>query len=336
MPGPGGGGNGGGFGGGSFGGGGGRGFGGGGYRGPRGPRFGFFPGFGFFGPRFGYGGGCLGGLLGLIFLPLIVLILVFALLFFNVTSAVSNVANGGIISYDERVFQQYADSEYSKHFGASPETYEDNILIVVLTNEEHDGYYTIAWVGDNVNYRINEMFGNQRTAFGQAMNASIAPDYTYSLDSNLAMVMNRMQNQISALGLSSSFNIPPASTETEIRSRLTNYSDLSLNQNTVDTALARFTEETDIPAVIVVNTMEGVFGKNIPIGDIIFLVIMVAVIIVMIVWIVKIVKKNKNNRGGGNQNNYNQGNNNYNYNYNYNNNYNTGYNNSYNNNYRRH
>ena len=285
-----GGGSGGGFGGGSRGGG----FGGGGYRGgyhggfyhrPRyyGPRF-----FGF-GPRYYYGGGgCLGGFLGALMAPFILLMVVAVMMFGVVGSALSNAANGGIVSYDEAIFQAYADREYYKAFGNSDAT-EDNILIVVLTNEESDGYYCIAWVGDNVKDDVNLMFGDETTPFGQSMIASVPDYYAYSLDSNLATVMNTMSNKIAKLGLESSFK-KTYSHANSPESHLVNYTELSLTEATVNDALESFTEETDILVVIVVEDMEDVFGKNIPVEDIFILLVLGVLGIVAIVNIVRVVK----------------------------------------------
>lgn len=329
MPGPGGGSRGGGFGGGSRGGGfGGGGFGGGyhgGYgRGPRRPW-----GFGGWYRPYGYGGGgCLGGLMGILLLPVIILLVVGMLLFGIIGSALSNVANGGIISYDEQVFQQYADRRYAEEFSSSS-AYEDNLLIVFLTNEESDGYYAIAWVGDNIRGEINELFGDETTAFGYVMQGSINSEYyEYSLDSNLASVMEKMADRVEALKLDSSFRGVSDRSNMTV-SHMTNHSELALAQTTVDGACQSFTADTGIPVVIVVDTMENVFGKTLPIRDIFIVIMLIAVAVVAIVFIVKGIKKNKNGGGGNNGGNYN-GNNNYNNNNNYN-----GYNNYGNGNYYR-
>ena len=78
--------------------------------------------------------------MGALMAPIILLLLVGVMLMGFVGSALTNVANGGIISYSEEKFQDYANTEYYKAFANSKAT-EDNILIVVLTNEEKDGYY---------------------------------------------------------------------------------------------------------------------------------------------------------------------------------------------------
>ena len=316
MPGPGGGSRGGGFGGGSRGGGFGGGPRGGGFgggfgggphhHGPRGPHGPWGPwrprGFFFGGWRrpYYYGGGCLGGLLGIILLPVILLLVVSLLLFSIVGSAVANVANGGTVYYNEATFQQYADDQYAAEF-SSYSNYENNLLIVFLTNEEADGYYVLAWVGDNIDTEINYMFGDETSTFGRVVQGAVNREYyAYSLDSNLASVMYQMANRIEGLNLKSSFNVPKTST-TPPTSHLTNHTSLSLTEETVNDALTTFTEKTDIPVVIVVDTMENVFGKTLPMGDIITVLILLVLLGIAIYLIIRKTKEHKKN--GGNQNN---------------------------------
>ena len=74
-------------------------------------------------------------------LPIVMMLMVGVMLFAMVGSSISNVANGGTIYYDEAVFQKYADDQYAAEFSLYS-NYENNILIVFLTNETADGYYT--------------------------------------------------------------------------------------------------------------------------------------------------------------------------------------------------
>ena len=254
MPGPGGGGRGG---GGHFGGGGGfRGGGhGGGYHG------GFYGGFyprrrygGFWG--FGYGGGCL----SVLFMPFILLLCAAVVLIGILGGAFGSVAEGGVTDYGEREFQEYADKEYAKAFGAST-AYEDNILLVVLTNEDADEFYYIAWVGDHIKPSITEMFGNEYTELGRAMGDSISTSgYWYSLDSGLAMAVDKMATHIENEGLSSSFTCTEK--HNQVESSLINYGEFEISEATVETALRDFTERTGITLSIVVNDMDEVFGLN--------------------------------------------------------------------------
>ncbi len=281
MPGPGGGSSGGGFGGGSFGGGG-RGFsGGGGFGGGSFGGGGHRPGgFGggphhrpphhhgphFHGPRFGWGwgprvhiggGGCVTGLIvGLFVLFTVIYILMPADTVIIGDEPVSAVPEGYVM-YDESVMQDFANDNYKKHFG-DYENYENNILLVFLTNEECDGYYTIAWVGDNVNYEINEMFG-EYTEYGRALNNHInSTYYAYSLDTDLAAVVKEMTGSITSLGLDSSFNTDTAEYEMPA-SEVVNSTSLEMNTQAVNGALTEFTQQTGIPCVIVVDSAERVF-----------------------------------------------------------------------------
>ncbi|MBR6680423.1 MAG: hypothetical protein IKL59_04100 [Clostridia bacterium] len=315
MPGPGGGSRGGGgfrgggFGGGGSFGGGGRGFGGGGRGfggGPHhhGPHFG---GGWFFGPGLFFGaGGCLGGLMGLLLAPILLIILAGVMIFSVFGSAFNLATTGGEIAYDENVFQDYADSQYAAEFGATDD-YEDNLLIVfAVEDDEYYDYAYIAWCGDHLDTRINEMFGSNGSRLGTAVSASAinSNSYKYSLDSGIASVVTRMQGHISALGLDSSFNCGTESVEYD--SHLTNKTELDLTESTVNKALEDFTAATGIPIVVVVDDIDDIFPKTVTAGDIFSLVIAVGLIIVAIVLIVKAVKKK--NSGGPNNNgsNYNR------------------------------
>ena len=318
MAGPmGGGGRSGGFGGGSRGGGfgGGRsgGFGGpggfhGGPRGPyhRGPRFGYGyyhrPRFyGGWGPRYyGYGGGsffggCLGGFLGAILAPVLLLVIVVSMLVMLISGSYQNVANGGIISYSEEVFQDYAKKENAKVFGNSDAT-EDNILIVVLVNDTADRYYYLPYGGSNIVDEIGDLFAIGRD-FDQSMKGTIQQYYANSLDEDLARVMRTMTRKVGNLNLETSF-YDEYSHENSPESKLLNYTGLEMTEKTVNDSLAAFTEATDIPVVIVVEDMEDVFGKTMPMEDIIILVVLGALGVVAIVTIVRTVKNRSKFKDG--------------------------------------
>lgn len=308
MPGPGGGSRGGGFGGGSrgggFGGGSHGGFGGGGFHGgPRGPRGPHYHGgwhYGGWGHRHYYGGGgCLGGLVGMLLFPIIILLMAGMFIFSFIGSSFGNVTSGGQVVYDEAAFQNYANVEYAKAFGDSS-AYEDNLLLVFLTNEAADGYYTIAWIGDNVDTRISNMFGDETTEYGVAVLGNVSGEYyAYSLDTSLAAVVETMIEKISRLGLESSFR-KSADRSKMSESKLVNYTALALTESTVEDALDEFTASTEIPIVIVVEDMETVFGKTVRSEDWVGFVISLVFVALAVYLIVKAVKERKK---GGNGNN---------------------------------
>ena len=297
MPGPGGGSRGGGFGGGSRGGG----FGGGGFGGGfgGGPHFGGHHHHHHYGgwyhrPYYG-GGGCLGGLLGILMMPFIILLVAGMFLSMTIGSSLTALKNGGRVVYSEAAFQDYANAQYASAFSASS-AYEDNLLLVFLTNEEADGYYSIAWIGDNVKSEISKMFGDESTEFGYVVLGNINNSYyAYSLDSNLATIVETMEEHVSRLGLESSFK------KQSDRSSMTepafiNNTNFSMTQSTVEDALDSFTEATGIPVVIVVEDMEEVFGKSMTSEDIGGILISLGFIAVAIFLIVKGVKEYKDSK----------------------------------------
>lgn len=213
---------------------------------------------GFFGPRWhgGYGGG-VGCLTTFVIIAL----------FIAVVGAFMIIPDGDYVigqegvsqvgaAYDEATMQDYANTKYKKYFGSS----EDNILLVFLANKEADGYYTIAWVGDNIDYDINAMFG-EYTEYGDALGEHINDTYfAYSLDTDLAAVVSDMESSIKGLGLSSSFSGTKDDTTPE--SKFYNFTSFDLSESVVDAALESFTKSTGIPMAIVVDYVERVFGDD--------------------------------------------------------------------------
>ena len=304
MPGPGGGSRGGGFGGGSRGGGSNRGggFGGGSFGGPGGHRHPphhhhhhhhHRPFFGFYRPYYGYGygGGLFGGLASLIVLPVILLIIAASLLvgfFGSVSTSISNIASGGQILYQNPEMEAYADKQYAVEFDNAVE-YEDNILLVFLVDEAREGYYTIAWVGDNLQNDIADMFGNEYTEYGKSMKANINSYYENSISRNLSSVVDSMADKIVNLQLSSSFKKDEGS-PADYQSHLTNHSDLEINEKTVNNSLSDFTKDTGIPIVIVVDNVDNVFEKSINTVDITTVLFALVLVGVAVFYIVKAVK----------------------------------------------
>lgn len=251
-------------------------------------------GFWFFGPRryYGYGGGCLGGLAGLILAPIIMI--AFAVILFATTagSAFSSIANGGSVIYDEMKFQDYANDVYYSEFGAY-DGVEDNILIVFLVDDEAVEFSCIAWVGDNIKTDVNYMFGAEDTEFGDAVLSSINQStYKYSLSQNLAAVMEKMTEEVEALGLSTPFKNPIEKTNVR-QSYINNKSPLSINESTVNAPLAEFTEKTSIPVVITVDTMENVFGKTVMTSDLLFVILSIGLLVLGIFLIIKSIRDAK-------------------------------------------
>lgn len=335
MPGPGGGARGGGGGrgfggGGSRGGGFGGGFGGGGrgFGGPHhgyhhhGPHFHHRPRFygGFWGPRYYYGGGgCLGGFLGILLVPIILILFAGVLLLSTFSSAFNSVMTGGEIYYDENTFQTYADEQYAEHFGDF-EDYEDALLIVFAVDAEtcYD-YAYIAWRGDHLAREIDNMFGASGTKFGNAIESSAinSSSYKFSLDSGIASVMNDMEQHIVKLGLAD--NLTCKHEYPTFESHMVNKTELNVTPATVNSALVSFTEATGIPVVVVIEDAEEMLPKNFDYFSVFIAIVFIVIAIVLIVNALKNRKDKGEDDGSykGNNNNYNNGNyNNNNGNYN--------------------
>ena len=208
-------------------------------------------------------------------------------------SAFGIIAQGGRVMYDNAEFEQYAMNQYYAEFGESGDAFEDNLLVVFLTDEERGGYYTIAIIGDNVKTTISDMFGNEYTEFGVAMLNSIDPDdYTNSLSRGLASAMEKMTTAVKRKGLDSSF-YDVESHESVPESHVVNRSDLAVNEKTVNRALEEFTNETGIPAIIVIDSMEKVFGKGLNSSDIFSIILALVMIVIAVVITVKVLKARK-------------------------------------------
>ncbi len=337
MPGPG---------GGARGGGGGRGFGGGGSRGG-----GFGGGFGgggrgfggphhhrpyyhgpryyggFWGPRrYWGGGGCLGGLLGILIAPIILILFAGILLLSTFSSAFNSVITGGEIYYDENAFQTYADEQYAQYFG-DLEDYEDALLIVfAVEDENYYDYAYIAWVGDHIDTDINYMFGSNGTRFGNAIASSAinSGSYKFSLDSGIAAVMGKMKNHVNALGLDQ--NLTCGHDHSSFKSYVVNNTTIAVTPETVNSALVSFTESTGIPVIVVIEDADEILPKNFDYLSIIIALIFIVIAIVLIVKALKNRPKDDDDGSYKNNNNGNYNNNDYNGNYNYNNgNYNNNF-----------
>ncbi len=234
---------------------------------------------GFHGPHFGGGwyhrprryhnGGCLGNIVGIFMTPLIIILfIVFGIIWLvgdnvSVDNNTNNIINESVDVesvdiYDENTFQDYANKVYAEEFGDST-AYEDNILLVFLTEDEnYYDYYYIAWVGDHIATDINYMFGNEETEFGVAVsNAITTSSYKYSLDANIAQIINTMEQNISELNTESSFSCEED--HIQVESHLTNKTSLELTEQTVNDALKSFTDSTGIPLVVVVDDISDVF-----------------------------------------------------------------------------
>lgn len=236
-------------------------------------------------------------MIGSVIASIVAILLVVFFIFSIITNGIGEVISGGSVRYDEQTMQGYADEQYAKYF--SDTSYEDNILIVVLTEEDRYSYYTIAWVGDHVDDRIEDLFGaGNNETFGRLMLNNVnETNYSYSLDSDLAAVMNAMAQEVQDLELKSNFTCDEA--HDLGASKLVNDSELNLTASTVNSALTAFRDATGISTVIVVEDAVDVFGKTVSGSSFVIMALALVLVIVVIVLITKSARGRRNDDENG-------------------------------------
>lgn len=237
-------------------------------------------------------------MIGAILAPVIIVVVLFGMLLSMCSNGV-NVQVGSGYVYSEETFQDYANDQYKQEFGSSS-AYEDNMLLVFLVDEDYYNYYYIAWVGDHIATDINHLMGNNETELGRQMNNYInQTNYKYSLDSDLASVMNAMTKAVEQLGVENSFTC--SEEHIQVQSHMTNHTAIDLTAETVNTALTAFTDATGISVVVVVEDAADVFassassytwsGLSTPV------IVGIVVAVVAVIVIVLVVKDRKKNNG---------------------------------------
>lgn len=252
------------------------------------------PFFGFYRPYYGYGGGCLGGFFGMLMAPIFLImfsLVIISSAFGAFGNSFSNVVGGGQHYYDEQTFSDYANKHYYSEFGDSTSS-EENILLIFLINEERNGYDSIAWVGDDIPTDVYMMFGGEGTEYHYHMQNNILNDYRYSLSKNLATVIDKMADEITNAGIA-------YSNGSDSQSGVRNYTELDINKNTITNALNKFTEETNIPIVLVIDDVEDVYAKTIPGYDIVTVIIGLGIGAFGIYLIVRTVKESRKYKDNG-------------------------------------
>ena len=171
--------------------------------------------------------------------------------------------------------------------------YEDYLFITFLTYEDNYEYNYLGLVGRNVKSNIMRMMGNNNTELGYAIKSSVPQNYKNSLDASIVMAMDTLSQYVTYVnGDASPYN--EESGGEHMSSKMINYSPLNMDEKSVNSALGRFTEETGLPVIVLVDTAENVFGKTMPVANIIVSIITLAVIVGCVWFIIaKIRRKNQ-------------------------------------------
>ena len=141
-------------------------------------------------------------MMALLMLPIILILVAFILIMSLFGSALGTLVSGGEVIYDENTYQDYANEMYYAEFGSS-DAFEDNILLVFLVDKDFYDYNFIAWVGDDIETKVNYMFGNEQSELARAIQSSSinSQSFKYSMGQGITQVAERMQQKDSARGL---------------------------------------------------------------------------------------------------------------------------------------
>ena len=227
----------------------------------------------------------------IVVVPVFALVLAVLFLATNLSAAVISIANGGKIKYSKITFDNYVGAQYAAEFGESS-AYDDNLLIVFLTNKKSNGYYAMALTGSNIDPQIRQMFGDEITDFWTILESSMTAHYRFSPQKGFRVALERLSESISEKKLDSPF-VEEKDHSSMTSPHVTNYSDLSINDDSVNLAIRRFTEDTGIPTVIVIDTADNVFGRTVPKRELAVSAISAAVVVVSSVGLVKDIKRRR-------------------------------------------
>jgi len=81
-------------------------------------------------------------------------------------------------SYSDSNLENYALDKYAEIYNQTSKDYECNILVTIVCYDDLEQFDYISIVGDDINFAVDNMFGNQNTVFGGSV-ASIVPSKNY-------------------------------------------------------------------------------------------------------------------------------------------------------------
>lgn len=222
---------------------------------------------------------------GIVLFPLLLTIFAVIVFFIYLPPTVQTVRDGGKTVYSDQVADFYRTDAYNDLFEKSSAK-EDNLLIVYLVNDEGNQFYCMSKLGANVSGSVTKLFGNEESEFGKIVKGSMDEQFKDTFSGSLCTIVDSMGDKIQALNLSSPFTAD-SDKSALAESKVINKSSLSVSEIDINASLVAFTEDTGIPAVIVIDEIETVFGKRMPVGDIALLAIVAIVAVISVTSTVK-------------------------------------------------
>lgn len=239
------------------------------------------------------------------------LLTVFVFVFFFIFFCVGYFAtlkndDSTIHEINENDFEKWTENLYDSNF-KNTSNYEDYILVSLLIDEEdYYEYYYCVWIGDHVSDDLAELFGDEDSIIGKALEENIAYNYKYSLSSDLGDAIKYIYDEYDS-------DSPGLTCNDErnaiIASTLINDTSLELDDDKISGPLFLFEVETGVGIVLNVATItdfERVYASsqfNIDefMPFIIFGSILLIFIIIIIVSTIKKMKKNKKAKNNNSQ-----------------------------------
>lgn len=257
--------------------------------------------------RHRYGSGSLSGLGTIIGALMAIFVFVFFFIFFCVGYfATLNNNESTVHNINENDFEHWTEDLYDLNFKATS-NYEDYILVSLLIDEEdYYEYYYCVWIGDHVSNDVAELFGDEDSIIGQALDENIAYNYKYSLSSDLCDAIRYIYNEYD----SNSSGLTCNDEQNSIRpSMLIDNTSLELDVDIVSASLFLLEMSTGVRMILNVSSIsdfEKVYSSSrFDIDDfmpfIIFGAILLIFIIIIIVSTIKKVNKKKKSENNNSQ-----------------------------------
>ena len=247
--------------------------------------------FWFFAPHYYYRRGP-----GVFVAPIVSLIVVFALIVGLLFAAVGTVKNKQV-DYSEETASGYALDQYKAVFKGEA-GYEDKVLLVFFSYENHIDYDFIAMIGDDLSNSVFNSLRGSYSALSRAMNQYISPaDYRTTLGRDLSSVVDDLKETFSSFG-----NPFSSRCKDDVHvagdSYLINQTDLEIKEDMVNATLTDFTAATEIEMVILVTDAASVFGYVSPAPILIFVFLLLIFAGTIVFAVVRGMKARKNHQSG--------------------------------------
>ena len=215
---------------------------------------------------------------GIVLFPALITVFCIIIFFLFLSPTIQVCKEGGNIVYNDSAAVKYRDEEFLKYFSDTSNG-KNGILIVFLVEDKdsmYDNFFCISKIGENISDKISAEFGNNESSFGAAVLSSIDDKYENSFSGDVATIMNTMKDKIKSLKVDASFKDVSINSDTSV-SKIINYTPLAISEDTVNEALDSFASETDIPVIVVVDSIDKVFERQLPFKDFLIMAVLLCV-----------------------------------------------------------